>query len=63
MSNATRHASQTDKTVITLEAIGNDKVRVNASAWGSPKVILADEVLWVAGLGLLSGSGRAEFRM
>jgi hypothetical protein len=41
-----------DKLVtITLEPVGDDKVRINTHAWDNPKVILAHEALEVLALG------------
>ena len=41
-------------TTITLEAIGDDKVRVNHQSWTDAVVIRADEALEVLALGYLS---------
>jgi hypothetical protein len=42
---------KSEKTVTTLEAIGDGKIRVNSSSWEDVKVILADEVLEVRAMG------------
>jgi len=42
---------KSDKTTLSFEAIGDDKVRVNCASWEDAKVILADETLQVVAFG------------
>ena len=42
---------KSDKTTLSFEAIGDDKVRVNCSSWEDAKVILADEAKQVVAFG------------
>jgi hypothetical protein len=40
-----------NKVTVTLEPIGDDKVRVNHASWTDAKVILADQALEVLAVG------------
>jgi hypothetical protein len=42
---------KSEKTTLTLEVIGEGKIRVNSSSWDDAKVILADQVLEVRAMG------------
>jgi hypothetical protein len=51
---------KTERTTLTIEANGDDKVRLNCQSWEDARVVRADEALQIVALGKTAYLARVE---